>query len=105
MSTATSEAPEHLDELPRWSVTALYESLDSRQFRAAVRHCGRRMLDLVLRDLVHDRPRLQVLGWKATEMILQMMLDLALGLREKTEVPAVAEHSSRGTEQKRTAIP
>ena len=36
MSTATTEAPEHLDDLPRWSVTDLYESLDSRQFRAAV---------------------------------------------------------------------
>ena len=36
MSTATTEAPEHLDDLPRWSVTDLYESLDSREFRAAV---------------------------------------------------------------------
>jgi pepF/M3 family oligoendopeptidase len=36
VSTATTEAQERLDELPRWSVTDLYESLGSREFRAGV---------------------------------------------------------------------
>lgn len=57
----------------------------------AERDRGVGMAGLVLLHLLDDCTGALVLGRQALKMPLEMRLDLALGLRQKAEVPAIAE--------------
>jgi len=50
-------------------------------------------------------PRLGVVAPEFLDVSLQMLLDLPLGLGEKSEIPALAQPARRVTESQRTRVP
>ena len=65
----------------------------------------RGVLGLVHLHLLDDRARAPIRGRQGVEMALEVLLDLALGLSQEAEVPALAEAPRRQPEGERAAIP
>src|SRR4029077_13631210 len=76
-----------------------------RQFARPERFGGAPVPGFFPLDALDHRPRPGVAAFEPFDVSLQMLLDLPLGLGEKSEIPALAQSPGGITESQRTRIP